>query len=174
MAASSTALRRIPVRSRFWSRIAILALAAVAIVVAVPLFFAGSPDRLAQGPRIAGVDVGGLTAKDATALLAGRAARLERVPVTFTAGDRRFRLTARSLGVKADWSGAVASAMRQGGGVGILRGYRRLSLEFFPQDLVPEVRAYEPAVDYELGLIAKAVDEPHREARLVRRGLHIS
>src|SRR4051794_15225714 len=175
MAASSTAVRRrVPVQSRFWSRLGLLALLALAIVLVLPLFFAGSRDHLAAGTRIAGIDVGGLTAKDAKALLKGRASRLERVPVSFASGSRTFKLTARELGVEADWSSAVDAAMRQGGGVGIVRGYRRLSLQFFPQDLVPSTRAYEPALDYELGLIAKAVDTPHREARLVRRGLHIT
>jgi vancomycin resistance protein YoaR len=174
MAASSPAVGRAPARSRFWSRIALLGLAALAIVVALPLFFAGSPDRLAEGTRIGGIDVGGLTARDAKELLAGRATRLASAPVTFTAGTKRFRLTARQLDVQADWGAAVDSAMRQGGGFGIVRGYRRLSLEFFPQDLVPSTRAYEAGIDYELDLIAKAVHKPQRDARLVRRGLHIS
>src|SRR3954471_18233477 len=175
MAASSTAVRRrAPARSSFWSRLGLLALLALAIVLVLPLFFAGSRDRLAEGTRIAGIDVGGLTAKDAKALLKGRASRLERVPVSFASGSRTVKLTARELGVGADWSSAGDAAMRQGGGVGIVRGYRRLSLQFFPQDLVPPTRAYEPALDYELGLMAKAVDAPHKEAQLVRRGLHIT
>jgi vancomycin resistance protein YoaR len=175
MAASSPAVRRrAPARSRFWTRIGVVALLALAIVLVVPLFFAGSPDRLAAGTRIAGIDVGGLTTGDATALLEGRSARLANVPVTFTSGGHRFQLTAKELGVRVDWGAAVAAARRQGAGNSILRGYRRLSLEFFPQDLVPPIRAYQNGLDYELGLIANAVNTPHREARLVRRGLHIT
>jgi hypothetical protein len=52
-------------RSRFWSRIALLALGALVIALVVPFFFAGSSDRLADGTRIAGVDVGGLTVNEA-------------------------------------------------------------------------------------------------------------
>ena len=175
MAASSPAVRRrAPARTRFWSRLGMVALLALAIVLVVPLFFAGSPGRLADGTRIAGIDVGGLTAGDATALLEGRAARLENVPVAFTSGSHRFELTARELGVQVDWRAAVDAARRQGGGPSIVRGYRRLSLEFFPQDLVPPIRAYENGLDYELGLIGKTVDTPHLEARLVRHGLHIT
>jgi vancomycin resistance protein YoaR len=164
----------VPPRSRFWSRIALLALGALAIVLVVVLFFAGSPDHLADGTRIDGIDVSGLSAGDAQALLAGRATRLENVPVTFTSGGHRFRLTARELGVQVNWKAAVAAAQREGGGFGIVRGFRRLSLQFFPQNFVPAVEAYKPAVDYELSLIAAAVDTPHREAHLVRRGLHIT
>ncbi len=163
-----------PSRSRFWSRIALLAVAALALVIVVPLFFAGSPDRLADGTRINGVDVGGLTVGDATSLLAARAARLANVPVTFTAGTHQFRLNAHELGVQVDWGKAVAAAQKEGGGVGIVRGFRRISLQLFPENFETTAQAYKPAVDYELSLISASVDTPHREARLVRRGLHIT
>ena len=175
MAASSPAVRRrAPARSRLWTRLGLAGLAAVAVVLVLPLFFAGSKDRLAEGTRIGGIDVGGLSAKQAKALLATQAARLATVPVTFSAGDRHFELTAKQLGVAADWGAAVDSAMRNGGGIGIVRGYRRLSLELFPQDLVPPTHAYDAGLDYELQVIRKAVDAPARDARLVRRGLHIT
>jgi len=152
----------------------VLALGALAIALVVPLFFAGSPDQLADGTRIAGVDVGGMSAGDAKKLLAQRSARLANVPVTFFAGGHSFRLSARELGVQVNWGAAVDTAQQEGGGAGIVRGYKRLSLQFFPQDVEPAVQAYKPAVDYELGLIAATVDTPHREASLVRHGLHIT
>ena len=160
--------------SRFWSRIALLALVAAALALVLPFFFAGSPDRLASGTRIAGVDVGGLTAKDAERLLAGRAARLANVPVTFLAGTKRFRLTAAQLGVSIDWKHAVETARAQGSGFGPIRGYRRLSLEFFPENVVPPIRARQDGLDYELDLISASIGSAPREARLVRHGLHIS
>ena len=146
----------------------------VAVAVVLPLLFAGSSAHLASGTRIAGVDVGGLSPSQAQSRLEARARRLEGVPITFVAGAHRFRLNAKELGVEADWGAAVATAQKQGGGIGLVRGFRRLSLEFFPQDLVPPTRAYNAALDYELGLITKAVDRPQRNATLVRRGLHIT
>ncbi|HVW89781.1 MAG TPA: VanW family protein [Gaiellaceae bacterium] len=160
--------------SRFWSRIALLALIAGALALGLPLLFAGSPDRLASGTRIAGVDVGGLTTKDAERLLAGRAARLANVPVTFIAGTKRFQLTAAQLGVSIDWKDAVETARNQGGGFGPIRGLRRLSLEFFPENVVPPIRARQDGLDYELDLISASIGSAPREARLVRHGLHIS
>ncbi len=74
----------------------------------------------------------------------------------------------------ADWGAAVDSALKNGGGIGIVRGYRRLSLELFPQDLAPPTRAYDAGLDYELQLITQAVNAPARDAKLVRRGLHIT
>jgi vancomycin resistance protein YoaR len=151
-----------------------LAAAAGIIAIGLGLIFAGSSDKLANGTRIAGVDVGGLTPAAARRLLQGRADRVSRVPVVFTAGDKRFSLTPRQLGVEVDWRTAVADAKKQGDGFGFVRGYRRLELEFFPEDLVPPIRAYDAALTYELQLLAKAIDRPQREARLVRRGLHIT
>ncbi len=175
MAASSPAVRRrAPARSRLWTRLGLAGIAAIAVVLVLPLFFAGSKNRLAAGTRIGGIDVGGLTAARAKSQLESQAARLATVPVTFSAGGRTFKLTAKQLGVVADWGAAVDSAMRNGGGVGIVRGYRRLSLELFPKDVAPRTRAYDAGLDYELQLIQKAVDAPPRDARLVRRGLHIT
>ncbi len=176
LVAASSAVRasRSSARTRFWTRLAMLAVLAAAIAVVLGLVFAGSPGKLANGTRIAGIDVGGLAAADAERLLEHRSERLSRVPVTFVFGTHRFPLTPRALGVQVDWHEAVAAAARQGGGFGIVRGYRRLELEFFPEDLVPPIRAYDAALSYELGLLGKAVDTPHKEARLVRRGLHIT
>lgn len=151
-----------------------LAAFAAVIAIVLGLVYAGSPNRLANGTHIAGIDVGGLTAADAERLLAHRSEHLLRVPVTFVFGTHRFALTPRALGVQVDWHEAVAAAERQGGGFGIVRGYRRLELEFFPEDLVPPIRAYDAALSYELGLLGSAVDTRHKEAQLVRRGLHIT
>jgi vancomycin resistance protein YoaR len=177
VAASSSAVRsrrRASAWGRFWPRLAALAAAAAVITVGLGLIFAGSPDKLANGTRIAGVDVGGLTPANAQRLLERRSERVSRVPVVFTAGSKRFSLTPRQLGVEVNWAAAVASAQKQGDGFGFVRGYRRLELEFFAQDLVPPTRAYDAALSYELELLAQAIDRPHREARLVRRGLHIT
>jgi vancomycin resistance protein YoaR len=177
LAATSTALRarrRASARTRLLTRLGALAVVAGLVAIVLGLVFAGSPDRLAHGTRIAGVDVGGLSPAAAQRLLERRADRLQRVPVTFKAGSSRFRLTPRQLGIKVDWHAAVADAERQGGGFGFVRGYRRLELELFPANVMPPSRAYDAALTYELGLIAKAVNRPHREARLVRRGLHIT
>jgi vancomycin resistance protein YoaR len=177
VAASSTVLRarrRASARSRRWTRTGAVILLGSGLLVGLGLAFAGSPSKLAEGTRVAGIDLGGLTPAQATGLLERRAARLADKPVTFTAAGKRFRLTPRHLGVQVDWAKAVANAQRHGGGFGFIRGYRRLELQLFPSDLLPPVKAYEPGVSYEVGLLANAIDSGHREARLVRRGLHIT
>ncbi len=160
--------------ARIWVRLGVVLVIACVAVVALGLVFAGSPAKLAQGTRVGGVDVGGLTPAAATRLLERRSARLSHVPVTFTAGGKSFRLAPSRLGVQADWATAVASAHRTGAGFGPVRGYRRLELQVFPKDIAAPTSAYGPGLNYELGLLAAAIDTPHREARLVRRGLHIT
>jgi vancomycin resistance protein YoaR len=177
VAASSEAIRaRRQRRSRArvprWTLVA--ATAAVAALLVVPLFFAGSPDRLATGASIAGVDVGGLTTSQAQRLLERRAAQLERVPVELTVAGRRFRLSPHAVSLKVDWHATVAAAADEGGGVGILRGYRRIGLKLFPSDIRPHAHAWAPALEFEIARIARAVDQPRRNAALVRRGLHIT
>src|SRR5439155_9879443 len=126
---------RAPVRKWASSRLAIAGLVLVGLVaLGLGLIFAGSPNRLAAGTRIAGVDVGGLSPASARRLLERRADRLATVPVVFTVGDRRFRLAPHRLGVRVDWAAAVTDAQRQGDGFGFVRGYRRLELQFFPED----------------------------------------
>ncbi len=176
MAASSPVVsrRRASAWSRPWTRIGILALVVGIPIVVVPLFFAGSPTRLAEGTRIAGIAVGGLSPSEATKLLDRRFAAVASTPVTFVGAGKEFRIVPSSFGVTVDWAAAVAAAQRQGGGLELVRGYRRIALELFPQDISPPVRVYDPGLDSELASISRAVAIPERNARLVRRGLHIT
>ena len=135
------------------------------------LVFAGSPERIAAGVRIDGVDVGGMKAGDAERLLGQRARALDRTPVVFVAGNRRWRVTPDQLGVRADWHGAVELAQRQGDGFGPLRGFRRLDVRVFGAEVAPPTRVYEAALDYEVGRFARAIYRPHRDPQLRLHGL---
>lgn len=143
-------------------------------VLAVGFVFAGSAGRLADGTHIAGIDVGGLTAKQARQRLESRYAAAAAKPATFTAGDKSFRISASELSVHPEFGRAVADAMSEGGGSIVVRGYRRFALAFSSIAIEPKVTAYDAAVTYEVSKIAKAVDTPERDASLVRGGLHIS
>ena len=136
------------------------------------LVFAGSPAKLAEGVRIAGVDVGGLTPRRAERLLERRAAARAQVPVFFTDGTRRFGIRPSQLGIAVDWRAAVDSARRDGEGFGPVRGFRRLKFRLFPADVTPPTRAYAGALDYKVSLLARAIDREPTAASIVRRGLH--
>ena len=132
-ASSSAAIPRAVARVRPWTWLA--AGGGLLLVAGVVGFaFAGSPDTLARGTRIAGVDVGGMKPDAAERLLAGRAERLAGVPVTFVVGSKRVEITPRELGVGVDWRAAVTAAEHRGGGFAPLRGYRRLALQDLPSE----------------------------------------
>ena len=157
-------------RRVIWQRTAIVASIAALAAVVLGLAFAGSSDRLASGVRIAGVDVGGKTPRQAERILAARSATLASVPVTFRVGSHMWRLEPRRLGIQVDWAAAVDAVRRQGEGFGPLRGFKRLDLRFFGADVAPPTQAYDAALRYWLDRIERTVDSPHREASIVLRG----
>jgi vancomycin resistance protein YoaR len=135
------------------------------------LAFAGSPQKIAGGVTVDGVNVGGMTPEDAERLLQRKATALENVPVVFVAGTHRWRVRPAQLGVRADWSAAVEIARRHGQGFGPLRGFRRIGVRFFGAQVVPPTRVYDAALAFELSRFAEAIDRPHRDARLTLQGL---
>jgi vancomycin resistance protein YoaR len=154
-------------------RLAFFALSLVAAGVVLGLVFAGSPTTLANGVRIAGIDVGGLHVSQARSLLQRRAALFSRQPIVFTVGGARFPIRPAELGVESDWGAAVDAAQRQGGGFAPLRGFKRLDVEVFGADVTPPTSVLSGALEYELDRIAGEVDRPARDAAVVRRGMQI-
>jgi vancomycin resistance protein YoaR len=144
------------------------------LVALLGVAFAGSRSTLAAGAEIDGVDVGGLTVNEGIRVLAARAERVERAPVTFTAGGESFRISASQLGVEADWRAAVRGAAANGDGFGPIRGFRRLHIRLFGADAESPLSFHPRALDYKLDEIAAAVDTPSVDAGLERKGLSIS
>ena len=168
--AESSALdtRRRRARSRLlWQALAAGAAVALALAALFGAVFAGSPSRIPAGVSIAGVSVGGMTPVAAQRLLEQRAKALEDVPVVFFSGARRWRITPHRLDVEADWGSAVDAALRQGNGLGPLRGFQRVRVRVFGTDIAPPAQVYEPALDYQLGQLSKELDQPVREAAIV-------
>jgi vancomycin resistance protein YoaR len=160
--------------ARLIARWILVSIALLAVLIAlVGLAFAGSTARLADGVAIAGVDVGGLTPKQARVLLERRFDQVARVPVVFTAGGKSYPIKATTLGVEADWASAIQSATREGQGFGPVRGFKRLQARFFGAEVMPPAQAYAAALDYKLAGLAREIDRDHVEAKLVRRGLSI-
>ena len=166
------------VRRRTGSRSAYVSLAiAAGVVVLVAallgLAFAGSRQELAEGTRVAGVDVGGLTKRQAVAKLGGLYSAIVADPVTFSAGDVSFSFAANQLGVEPDWRAAVAAAGRAGDGFGPIRGFRRLHTRFFGAEVLPPLAVSDAALEFALDRIARRTDREPKSAALVRRGLRI-
>ncbi|HET7856087.1 MAG TPA: VanW family protein [Gaiellaceae bacterium] len=165
-------------RRRRRARLRLLAQWSVVVVVlfllaglALGLAFAGSPERLPEGTRIAGVDVAGLTPGEARAMLERRMERQEDIPVTFLVGDRSWRVKPAAIIDETDWAAAVQSAQSKGEGFGPVRGLRRLGTRVFGTEVMPRTRVRTAALDYELDRFAAGVDRPRREPSLRLQGL---
>ncbi len=152
-------------------RIALLGALVVCVAAVVGAAFAGSSQRLAKGTTIAGLDVGGLTVADARRRLESASERIDQTPVRFTALGKSWSLAANQLGVRVDWAGAVALAAQEGDGFGPVRGLRRLQVRFFGAEVAPRASSFASVLDYETGLIARAIDRKPVEASVQRRGL---
>jgi vancomycin resistance protein YoaR len=138
--------------------------------IVLGLAFAGSPERLPAGSQIAGVDVSGLTTREARSLLEDRSAGLAGVPVVFTAEGKRWRVRPSAVVVDVDWGAAVEAAKHQGEGFGPIRGLKRLGVRVFGGEVVPTSRVYQSAVDVYMGRVARAVDRASVEPALKLRG----
>jgi vancomycin resistance protein YoaR len=164
--------RRRQARLRMLKRLALLIGACLAAgMLAAGFVYAGSSDRLADGERIAGVDVGGLTTREARRVLARREAALSRAPLVVRAGGHALSLRASDIGLRVDWQRAVEEARRQADGVGPLRGFRRMLVSLFGVEVTPPARADREALRRTLDRIAAAVDVPRREAAIRLDGL---
>lgn len=143
------------------------------VAALVGLAFAGSSSELAEGTRVAGVDVGGLTEADAVAKLSQQYREVSAEPVAFVAAEASFPFAADQLGVEPDWGAAVAAAARTSDGFGPLRGFRRLHTRFFGAEILPPLAMSNAALEFALDRIAVGVERTPKDAALVRRGLRI-
>ncbi len=145
----------------------------VVLAVLVGLAYAGSRQQLAEGTRVAGVDVGGLSRQAAVSRLDAQFVAVSAEPVTFTSEDETFSFAANQLAVEPDWGAAVAAAGRAGDGFGPIRGFRRLHTRFFGAEVLPRLAVSNAALEFALDGIAARIDREPRSAALVRRGLRI-
>ncbi len=146
---------------------------AALLVLLIGLAFSGSRRELAEGTRVAGIDVGGLTQTQAVAALDSRFGTLAGDPVAFSAGPRSFSFAAKQLGVRPDWRGAVAAAAQSGDGFGPFRGLRRLRTRFFGAEVLPRIGVSNAALEFALDRMAASVDQEPVSAALARRGLTV-
>ena len=161
-------------RARSLPAIAIaVAITAGVVTLLLGLAFAGSPGELATGTHVGGVDVGGLTQREAIAKLDALYERRSPVPVEFVAGAKRYSFAPNQLGVHPDWDAAVAAAARAGDGFAPLRGLRRIRARVFGAEVLPRLAVSNAALEYALDRIAADVNRRPRSAAVVRRGLRI-
>ena len=142
----------------------------VAATLAVACLMAPAMAVESAGSEIAGIDVSGLTAADARAMLKQRSRELGRVPVVFTADGKRWRVKPDAVVADVDWAAAVEAARQQGEGFGPIRGLKRLGVRVFGGEVAPRATVYQTAIDSYVTRFAKAVDRPRAEPYLRLRG----
>lgn len=151
----------------------------MAIVVAVVLavtalgftaLYAGSPGQLAEGVRIAGVDVGGLSPADAARVLERSESALSRVPLQVRVGTSTYRVLPADLSLAVDWQTAVAEAQDRVDGFGPIRGFRRLAARAFGVEISPPATVDRRALRKLLDRMA-GHDLRHRNAAIRLVGL---
>ena len=157
-----------------YAPLAIVAGLFVLVGILLGLAFAGSPEELAEGTHVAGIEVGGMTERQAVVALSGAFAEVEADEVTFVAGEETFSIAANQLGVEPDWRAAVAAAFRAGDGFGPIRGFRRIHTRFFGAEILPSLAVSDAALEFALEKVAQTTNRRPRNAALVRRGLRVT
>ncbi|MEA2151407.1 MAG: L,D-transpeptidase ErfK/SrfK [Solirubrobacteraceae bacterium] len=129
------------------------------IALVVLLVSAARDDHIADGVRVGGVDVGGMSAADARAKLVRMLGSAVRGPVTLTYRSKRYVLRTDKAGVRLDAAGSVQAAQDSDGG-----------------DVAPRVSYPRAKLQAFIARVAKRVDRPARDAdidmhngKLVRR-----
>jgi lipoprotein-anchoring transpeptidase ErfK/SrfK len=163
---SEAAARRPSRRSLLLLAVAVLLVAALGVVAATSLAYGSTVrggDRLLAGTTIASVEVGEISAQEATELLTARLdERLDRT-ITVRHGDTTWTTSPRELGATTDLDDVVATAAARAADLGFvdLVQLRWLGSE---SQLTADVSVDVPADEVER-FVAGLVDELDREPR---------
>jgi lipoprotein-anchoring transpeptidase ErfK/SrfK len=100
-------------RHKTFILVAVLLLVLVGGAVAAYAYDSSRENVIAEGVTVAGVDVGGMDADEARALVAERLEEPLEQPIAVVRGKKRFNLSAADAGVQADVAGMVDAALQQ-------------------------------------------------------------
>lgn len=134
-----------------------------------------SVGRIHPGVTVAGIEVGGLTPKRAAVMLEARLPVVAEEPVVVYHGDKTWEITASKVGLGFDYPATIGRAMavgREGGIVGYLGA--RLEAWFGGVDVDPVATSDPTLMSETLAVIAKGIDVPPVDARVVIDGTSVS
>jgi L,D-transpeptidase catalytic domain/Putative peptidoglycan binding domain len=125
-------------------------------------------DTLAYGTRIAGIDVGGLSAGEAEALIHRRIVRRLGRPLVVVHGQRRYTLTPAEARLRVDVAEMVGAALdRSRSGNFVARVYREATDARMETRVRLRVRYSDAAVRAFVARIARSVDRPAVSAKVI-------
>jgi lipoprotein-anchoring transpeptidase ErfK/SrfK len=147
-----------------------LTIAAVALVIAAVGAWAydhGQRDTIADGVRVGGVDVGGMSAGEARTALRERLLSRLRRPVAATYEGRRVVLSIRRAGVAVNVEQAIEDALTESrDGFFLSRVAREVTGGSVSADLAPPVVYSRLAVAHFVAQVADGFDRPPRDASI--------
>jgi lipoprotein-anchoring transpeptidase ErfK/SrfK len=155
--------------------LALLGAALVVALLALYWYDSSRSDRVAEGVRAGGVDLGGLPAPEARRKLETAAAASLRHPVVARRGERPFTLDRETAAVRLDAARTVEDAVERSRDGSILvrtaRSVRGTSLKL---DLPARVAYSQPAVAAFVRRVERGVDRPPREATVRPSGRRLA
>ena len=147
--------------------VAVLLVALLVGAVGAYAYDSSKKDTIAEGVSVAGVDLGGLTAGQARTKLQEQVAAPLQKPVAVVHDGKRFTLSAKDTGVRADTGGMVDAALeasREGSIVS--RVYREVSGGKKDTTVPAQVSYDHKAADDLVGRVAKNVSRPAKDASI--------
>jgi lipoprotein-anchoring transpeptidase ErfK/SrfK len=153
------------------SRTPLILLAALVVVLggagAVFAYDSSRSDVIADGVRVGGVDVGGLSSAAARAKVLQRLVRPLQAPLVIRAAGRTFPLSAREAHLRADVGSMVDAALARGRRGGILaRTWRGLTGSAVDERVAARVAYSRPAVQRIVDKVRVSVSRPARDAKV--------
>jgi len=132
----------------------------------------GHEDAIARGVTIAGIDVGGLHAPAARALLEQRLGEQLRRPVTITSGSHTFTVDPSKAGLRVDLDRMIddAVAVSRTGGL-VRRLYRDVRHRLLHHDVPLRAALSRDRVERVADGIAATLDRPAKNAEVVPKPL---
>jgi lipoprotein-anchoring transpeptidase ErfK/SrfK len=146
------------------SRVVVLFIVVVAVLLAgagaVYAVDRSQSGKIAEGIRVGGVDVGGMTAAEASAALRREVLEPLSRPVTVRVHGKRFRLTPERAQVGVDVDGSVRAALaRSRTGNVVARAWRSIRGEELDEDLELGISFSHDSIDRLVDRVARKIDE---------------
>ena len=148
-------------RTRLIVLAAFLALLGLGGVAAVYFYDREQRDLIAQGVKVNGVPIGGMTRAEAERKLSATLLEPLDRPVKVRYEDRTFTLTQKAAAIGIDIRGSVEKAMRRSqDGDMFSRTWRNLRDKSLNTELAAEVSYNQPAIDKLVKRVQRKIDRP--------------
>jgi lipoprotein-anchoring transpeptidase ErfK/SrfK len=154
-------------RHRWFILVAVVLLILIGGAVAAYAYDSSREDLIAEGVTIAGVDVGGMKADEARALVRRELQEPLEQPISVVRGTTRFNLSAEDAGVKADVGGMVDEALKASRDGSIFsRVARDVTGGEEDVQVPPRVSYSTAAVEQLVERVEKKLNRPARDAEV--------